>query len=144
MPSNCITEINAAVAIQSNLCAYGVDCQPPFTMCGTLCIDPSADTCVSGVPTRRGFGLAYCKPNEKACRVPTFGIQQKRAHQPANYEIYECIDVMTNLEACGGCPDEGGEDCSTIFGALDVACIRGRCVVAECEEGMKLHNGRCR
>lgn len=49
---------------------------------------------------------------------------------------YECLDIQTNLESCGGCvpvgeiegPD-GGRDCTAIDKAESVACIDGRCVI---------------
>jgi hypothetical protein len=57
---------------------------------------------------------------------------------------YECLDVSSNLEACGGCPGEGGVDCTALYGAVDVTCRKGRCHIEECEEGLTLINGRCK
>lgn len=55
---------------------------------------------------------------------------------------FECLDVTTQLESCGGCVGEGhGQDCSAIDGVADVACIASRCVVSACQTGWTLVNG---
>ncbi|BGP13195.1 hypothetical protein JCM10213v2_001114 [Rhodosporidiobolus nylandii] len=67
---------------------------------------------------------------------------------------YECVDVSTELESCGGCIVKGaGEDCTEIQGAQGVTCQSGGCVVFTCQPGWKLDSdfkrtnggkGRCR
>jgi hypothetical protein len=39
----------------------------------------------------------------------------------------QCIDTMTKLDACGGCPQAGGMDCSELPGIAEVACVAGAC-----------------
>lgn len=58
--------------------------------------------------------------------------------------VFECIDTLTDLESCGGCPGHG-EVCSDILGAVSVECVAGKCVVRECEDGWEVARGgdRC-
>jgi hypothetical protein len=48
---------------------------------------------------------------------------------PAGGEwAYECVDLATELESCGGCVASGdGQDCTAIPNALSVGCEIGRC-----------------
>ncbi|KZV88356.1 hypothetical protein EXIGLDRAFT_578118, partial [Exidia glandulosa HHB12029] len=58
---------------------------------------------------------------------------------------WECLDVLSNLESCGGCPllsstltgehHPTGVDCTAIEGVLDVSCLLGRCAVSRCGKG---------
>ncbi|KZO93740.1 hypothetical protein CALVIDRAFT_566221 [Calocera viscosa TUFC12733] len=63
---------------------------------------------------------------------------------PSGANAYECIDVRSSLESCGGCviPFPGmrptGQDCTQIPGVDDVACIQGTCRVSRCAEGFAL------
>lgn len=42
---------------------------------------------------------------------------------------YECLDISTELESCGGCSSLGkGQDCTTIKGAWNVGCEQGTCI----------------
>ncbi|KAM0788196.1 hypothetical protein ACM66B_001355 [Microbotryomycetes sp. NB124-2] len=51
---------------------------------------------------------------------------------------YECLDVQSSLESCGGCASTGeGEDCSAIPHALGVGCEAGTCHVFSCAPGFK-------
>lgn len=52
---------------------------------------------------------------------------------------YECIDLKDELESCGAC----GNDCTTIKGARDVACVSGKCVVQSCASRFRLFNDEC-
>ncbi|GAA5879458.1 hypothetical protein JCM3774_005217 [Rhodotorula dairenensis] len=48
---------------------------------------------------------------------------------------YECIDILTNLEQCGGCnADVGGMDCTTLRGVAGVGCVNGRCEIWACDD----------
>lgn len=52
---------------------------------------------------------------------------------------YECLDTSSELESCGGCVSAGaGQDCTTIKGAWNVGCERGRCKVYTCFTGYLL------
>jgi hypothetical protein len=47
---------------------------------------------------------------------------------------YECLDVASTLDSCGGCSADGtGVDCSTLEGVWDVKCVTGHCHVTLCE-----------
>ncbi|KAG5718456.1 hypothetical protein E4T56_gene6160, partial [Termitomyces sp. T112] len=58
---------------------------------------------------------------------------------------YECIDVVNNLESCGGCVDRSSKtnrpsrayprDCSVIPGVDTVRCEAGRCYIESCRAG---------
>ncbi|ODN82812.1 hypothetical protein, variant [Cryptococcus amylolentus CBS 6039] len=50
---------------------------------------------------------------------------------------YECIDPIVELEACGGCLENGGQDCTNIAHALSVGCSVGTCEVFSCKYGFK-------
>lgn len=135
--------LSNALATNSNLCKYGVDCVAPYKNCETssgetICIDPSIQTCASGSVInlqRRALAVANagCTPGQEACRV--FG---------GGLFAYECIDTQSNIESCGGCPMDGGQDCTSIFGATSVECKQGKCIVSECEKGLALVSGRCK
>jgi len=52
---------------------------------------------------------------------------------------YECIDVATELESCGGCTSlNKGQDCTKIQGAWNVGCDQGSCVVYSCAGGFQI------
>ncbi|WWC69642.1 uncharacterized protein I206_103585 [Kwoniella pini CBS 10737] len=90
---------------------------------------------------------SYCLNGMKACNI-------------LNGEglSYECIDVSTELESCGGClhgefgkylnktsQSVTGIDCTSLPGVTlsGVTCSDGVCVSSSCEEGYALHNGAC-
>lgn len=135
-------DLMKALATAQQLCKAGVDCNLPFRNCElatgeVVCIDPTLQTCASGSiinHIRRAFMRMEqtCGKGEKACRV--FGGKEL---------AFECLDTENNIESCGGCPLDGGEDCTAIFGARAVECVRGRCHVRECEKGLQLVDGRC-
>ncbi|WOO81668.1 Protein priA [Vanrija pseudolonga] len=60
-----------------------------------------------------------------------------------NYDGFECIDTLRDLESCGGCPDVDGIDCTALPGASDVSCVLGQCKVHACDRGFTLVNGEC-
>jgi hypothetical protein len=42
--------------------------------------------------------------------------------------VVQCLDIMDNLESCGGCPDEAESvDCTTILGVDSARCQSGKC-----------------
>ncbi|GAA5894662.1 uncharacterized protein JCM6883_002168 [Sporobolomyces salmoneus] len=67
-----------------------------------------------------------CPAGETACPIfPRMG-------------TYECIDTSSELENCGGCSSRSlGEDCTTIKGALGLACQSGKCNVFTCQPGFE-------
>ena len=90
--------LSNALATNSNLCKYGVDCVAPYKNCETssgetICIDPSIQTCASGSVInlqRRALAVANagCTPGQEACRV--FG---------GGLFAYECIDTTLSPAA---------------------------------------------
>lgn len=45
---------------------------------------------------------------------------------------WQCIDLGSNLESCGGCVSEGkGRDCTSIVGVESVSCDRGQCQISQ-------------
>ncbi|GAA5952302.1 hypothetical protein JCM3765_001933 [Sporobolomyces pararoseus] len=78
--------------------------------------------------TSGGDSAKFCPRGETAC---------------PNGNSFECVDTRDSLTACGGCPGQGGEDCLSIPGALNVQCANSRCQVSSCFAGYTLNNGRC-
>jgi len=57
---------------------------------------------------------------------------------------FECVDVQSNLERCGGCVTDGvGQDCTLVPGALDVECLVGACAISSCLPGYAFFEGTC-
>jgi hypothetical protein len=57
---------------------------------------------------------------------------------------YECLDIRSDLQSCGGCASMGeGKDCTLIPGAKWMGCVQGECEVYSCAKGFKLVNGAC-
>jgi len=90
--------------------------------------------------------MPTCLPGETICRLDRFVSQGGRREfgLGSGGGAYECIDIRSNLEACGGCPGDGGVDCTALYGVSDVECTKGRCVVSACNKGLSLVNGRCK
>ncbi|WVQ65884.1 uncharacterized protein L199_004062 [Kwoniella botswanensis] len=82
----------------------------------------------------------YCPYGLTACNV--------RGHSGN----YECLDVHSELESCGGCmygqygnaTAAVGQDCTNIGAALGAStCVNGQCVASACKKGLKLVHGKC-
>ncbi|WWC92188.1 uncharacterized protein L201_007142 [Kwoniella dendrophila CBS 6074] len=74
----------------------------------------------------------YCPADLHACTVET----------PSGGEwSYECIDFATELESCGGCIGQGGQDCTQIPHSVAVGCEVGTCAVYTCKQGYQAVNG---
>jgi hypothetical protein len=112
-------------------CFCGFVCTNGYVRCGTNCINPATQVCSSGAPapkTRRS--LRACSPGSKICPIGRIG--------------WECIDTQNSLESCGGCPNAGGQDCSVLPGADQVACVDGACRISSCIRGQSLAlDGTC-
>ncbi|GAA5916232.1 hypothetical protein JCM6882_001116 [Rhodosporidiobolus microsporus] len=146
-------------------CANG-DPSAPIPNPEQQCVSQTCDTTnrVCGAPpaagVANGFGCSnnamcasgFCN-SASICAVAASqgGSRKKRSIDcPANYvacpvgsslsEGYECVDVQTDLEQCGGCVTNGeGQDCTDIFGAETVTCETGRCLVLSCAPGMSVN-----
>lgn len=62
---------------------------------------------------------------------------------PSNPDVLECINIMTDLESCGGCVSLGtfsseGRDCTAIAHVDSVSCQKGSCVIEKCASGYKV------
>ncbi|KAL1410706.1 hypothetical protein Q8F55_001648 [Vanrija albida] len=102
----------------------------------------------SGVTRKRAVEKAQipnCPQFQKACRTSAYTGKNALLVQldEGNYRGYECVDVLNDLESCGGCPDVDGVDCTTIEGASDVSCVLGKCKVHACDRGLSLVGGVC-
>ncbi|GAA5901019.1 uncharacterized protein JCM6883_004724 [Sporobolomyces salmoneus] len=81
-------------------------------------------------PSVDGDDHLKCPEMERACPLPSGG--------------YECLDVTSTLDSCGGCPGEASyQNCLTLPGAAGVTCRDSECVIASCFPGWRYLNGRC-
>lgn len=113
-------------------CYCSWECNAGFTRCGNSCIDPAVSQCQSGMPApkARRSSIPVCDAGAELCPVPLRG--------------FECLDISSDLEACGACPFQPGSvDCTTLPGAEGVACASGHCDIQSCAAGWTLVNGEC-
>ncbi|WVR08376.1 hypothetical protein IAU60_005431 [Kwoniella sp. DSM 27419] len=118
-------------------CGEGeVSTSPPSDTC-TPCTDGqqpnSGQTeCVSGpsaIP-RKKRAEWHCGPGFLACAVP---------NTPGTFE---CVNVLSDLESCGGCIGRGGVDCTAFDPLASSTCEAGVCL-HECPEGYTLTEYGC-
>ncbi|EAU91114.1 hypothetical protein CC1G_03282 [Coprinopsis cinerea okayama7 len=98
----------------------------------------------SGIPKRHWTPRSNCKAGERACPV----------YRGSKVVSFNCVDIRSDLESCGGCvtysndgspsPD-GGRDCSAIPFVNDVRCSNGSCQIGSCARGyvISLDGGSC-
>ncbi|KZT57972.1 hypothetical protein CALCODRAFT_517057 [Calocera cornea HHB12733] len=144
--------VSAVLEAAINRIAGGNKCQyPPHsksvctaeTPCGYQCdtgYHQVGNQCLLAAPSghARARSLAAAptcaKAGEKVCGTAN-GKRQ-----------WECVDVLSELESCGGCifappfPELAsttplGTDCTTIPHVADVRCSIGACVIQKCNEG---------
>ncbi|GAA6009351.1 hypothetical protein JCM11491_004285 [Sporobolomyces phaffii] len=110
----------------------GADCSsdPQFYCSQTstgqaLTCDAATSTCVlAAVPSSR----ARSRFARRASTCP-FG----HSLCPVGLEGgVECIDTSSNLESCGGCPGQGGVDCSALAGVSASSCVDSVCEIWAC------------
>ena len=114
-------------------CYCGWECDEGFVQCGNNCIDPAISVCQSGAPAAkvRRNKIPNCPVGADLCPVPST-------------KGFECLDIKSSLEACGGCPySPGSVDCTSIPGAESVSCVDGKCEVHSCASGWILVDGVC-
>ncbi|KAH9975013.1 hypothetical protein BGW80DRAFT_126310 [Lactifluus volemus] len=108
-------------------------CKGDSVICNGQCVDAGSCPSSLSVKKKRWVGSGICAemgPEWAACGV--FG---GTAHS------WECINTARDLESCGGCMlpltpyVPIGQDCTSLPGVSDVACIAGECVVQRCLPG---------
>ncbi|KAF8237955.1 hypothetical protein L208DRAFT_1244744 [Tricholoma matsutake] len=110
------------------------------------CEQSSLDTCPPSAPVsspvvrRSTVYKRKCMPWQKAC--PIYGSNSQGSTKVI--AGYECINVLSDLESCGGCVfqsldgrrgKDGGRDCSAIPHVDSVRCRDGVCVISACRRG---------
>lgn len=104
---------------QGFTCDNTCQCKPPYQSGGWW---SKRDTNIN-----RNFcqaGQTACPVNNKAGTTPAGSFRKTG---------YECLDLTSNIDSCGGCVSEGrGQDCTAIEGADDVACVNSHCIVTTC------------
>lgn len=82
-------------------------------------LDPAAtaNTLAASGRARRARRDVDCEFPYEKCAIP--GLENS----------FECVDVQSNVESCGGCTGAGGMDCTSINNALAADCILGSCVI---------------
>ncbi|GAA5840701.1 hypothetical protein JCM3766R1_000516 [Sporobolomyces carnicolor] len=114
----------------------GADCSsdPEFycTITSTsqaLTCDATTSTCqLAAIPSGRARSRLsrrqiVCPHGHSLCPV---------AHDSLGGGAKECIDTASNLESCGGCPGQGGVDCSALPGVSASSCQDSRCEIWAC------------
>ncbi|GAA5881829.1 hypothetical protein JCM16303_006472 [Sporobolomyces ruberrimus] len=82
-------------------------------------------------PSVEGDDHLKCPDGERACPL-------------GDSNGYECLDVTSTLDSCGGCPGEAShQNCLTLPGAAGVTCRQSECIIASCFPGWRYLNGRC-
>ncbi|GAA6021826.1 hypothetical protein JCM11491_001534 [Sporobolomyces phaffii] len=82
-------------------------------------------------PSVEGDDHLKCPDGERACPL-------------GDSNGYECLDVTSTLDSCGGCPGEAAaQNCLVLPGAAGVTCRNSECIIASCFPGWRYLNGRC-
>lgn len=134
--SNCTWPTSNFAPVDCN-CAF--TCTSGYVACGRQCINPATQLCVSSLPQPKKRSLSMkCPLGYDRCALPTGG--------------FDCIDVNSDLESCGGCPsydddddseNARGVDCSVLPGVASVACVQGECRVESCLRKHRLVHNAC-
>ncbi|GAA5952295.1 hypothetical protein JCM3765_001931 [Sporobolomyces pararoseus] len=118
-------------------------CPSPFIVSPTtgVCVLPPSARARAARRARSQMALDYpsvegddhlkCPDGERACPI-------------GGSTGYECLDVTSTLDSCGGCPGEASHvNCLALPGAAGVTCRESQCVIASCFPGWRYLNGRC-
>ncbi|OSD02487.1 hypothetical protein PYCCODRAFT_1367630 [Trametes coccinea BRFM310] len=111
------------------------------SMSGNTCPNTGGSFPSGTVTRRRPTRRQICPSDQRSC--PVYG---SRTLGAGFLKGHECVDVLRDLERCGGCvaPDEslsgersadGGRDCSAIPYVDSVTCRKGECVIGRCAPG---------
>ena len=74
----------------TGLCEPIPRCPPPQMVCGDKCIDPSTETCQSGIPT----------PNAPQRKKRDLSCQRGTEKCPIGGGKWECVDTSKDIESC--------------------------------------------
>jgi len=119
---------------QSNPCAF--TCSSDYILCNGACF--SGSICPSSSASRRSLEEQH-RLGRRLCPVgkePCGGYKGPKS--------YECIDITSTLDSCGGCVfplfggNSTGRDCSIIPGAGSVRCHESKCAVMTCTSGWRV------
>ncbi|KAF7320608.1 hypothetical protein HMN09_00145400 [Mycena chlorophos] len=173
--TSCSPACPAGQYYQNSMCYYCPD--DTYSLGGTT----SCTTCPvsTGCQSGQGTSAAECKCKNGqvfiagACAPEPSGANYRRSTQTAldrcspletlcpissgigSQSGMECLNVMTQLDSCGGCvAPEGdldydsdvaytGRDCTLIPNVDEVWCEKGGCVVGSCQHGYSLVNNTC-
>jgi len=125
---------------------FDITCDTPAFVCST---DGSTGSCISATSggSSKTRHRRMMERSLKQARSLCFGEAGSNTVCPifGGAEAgWECVNISNNLERCGGCVSDGlGQDCTTITGALDVACANSTCEISSCQPGFKLFDGLC-
>ncbi|GAA6027079.1 hypothetical protein JCM8097_006095 [Rhodosporidiobolus ruineniae] len=115
---------------------------------GTVCTETI--DCAHGLVCKKTHNgkskkCTYPKPQPSPKAKRTLSTEERKEHLcpkdqtacslGAGHLGFECIDVQTNLEQCGGCASGGGMDCTQLPGVESVACVNGSCRIGSCSPG---------
>ena len=120
-------------------CKVGWEWYPALHVCLPFTPDrtsnnPTPSSHPSGVPSSVPSGTSHRRKREVKRKV-TLCPKGLDACPVGLSGDYECLNLMDELESCGGCASMGeGQDCTAIKGAWNVGCEHGRCA-GECCAG---------
>lgn len=110
-PATCNYPANSfplCTGTQPGGCNFG--CDNGFFRCNGAC-RPNGQTCPTSAKKRDQTSARICPENWLACPIQT-----------GKKTAWECVNVKTDLESCGGCAAIGqGTDCTALEGVDDVS-----------------------
>ncbi|KZS87919.1 hypothetical protein SISNIDRAFT_470538 [Sistotremastrum niveocremeum HHB9708] len=135
--------VSPAEATAEAQCSYATSPTPQSS-----CSNTSPSECPAAGGPYASFGMTKRSLSPMKCK--------RRGYQACSVMTgrggFECVDVMNDLESCGGCignplTNPGsrlGVDCSALPGVNDVRCVQGKCVISSCSDGFQLSDkGTC-
>ncbi|WVR05898.1 hypothetical protein IAU60_002924 [Kwoniella sp. DSM 27419] len=122
----------------SGNCLTPPTCTTTEILCNNQCYPKASYTCPSGLPVQiLSKRAAACPMGMSKCAVGALGAGQ-----------WECVDIQSDIESCGGCmypsvsmdntPQAIGTDCTAIPNIDIVSCIHGSCLIEACAKGFQL------
>ncbi|KAK6904585.1 hypothetical protein I204_06810 [Kwoniella mangroviensis CBS 8886] len=152
---NCGASLGAVFYVSSANGNYQCGCGQPTSFGSTTQCGPGTYFYYYHSAAQASQGLSRKRRLEEARRraVPAYCPRGLTACQVGETNgAYECIDTLSELEACGGClygalgsnNSTVGQDCTTMPAVMGgVTCENGQCVAYKCKSGFELVNQRC-